>query len=97
MDQKSSKVFQPANSGFLQLTSDEKDIILRRQELPPAYVRDGALSLTQVYVILQRNSLYREKIAWIENDQSFYINIDSSEDWDLAEKMAQRLRREASA
>ena len=89
-------VFEPDGVGFLRLATGEKDIIPRRQELPPAYVRDGALYLTRSDVILQKNSLYGDKIAWIENDASFYINIDTLEDWDRAEQMAQKLKKEAS-
>lgn len=81
-------VFEPNRQGFLTIATGEKEIIPRRQELPPAYVRDGAIYLTKTSVILEKNSLYGETLAFIENDSTYYINIDTMEDWELAEKKA---------
>ncbi len=79
-------VFEPNRQGFLTIATGEKDIIPRRQELPPAYVRDGAIYLTKSSVILEKNSLYGDALAYIENDPDFHVNIDTQADWELAEK-----------
>ncbi|SDH07279.1 N-acylneuraminate cytidylyltransferase [Dyadobacter soli] len=62
--------------------------ITRRQELPPAYHRDG-----EIYIA--RTSLVREGLltggkiaAWL-NDNAFGINIDTPADWGQAENLLQ--------
>jgi N-acylneuraminate cytidylyltransferase len=79
-------VFEPNGLGFLTIATGEKEIIPRRQELPHAYARDGAIYLTKSSVILENNSLYGDQLTYIENDPEYYVNIDTQADWELAEK-----------
>lgn len=79
-------VFEPGLNGFLNISTGEKEIIKRRQDLPPAYIRDGSIYLVKTSVLLAKYSLYGEKIAWFPTDERFYVNIDNVEDWLLAEK-----------
>lgn len=85
-------VFEPDEKGYLQLSTGEKTIIPRRQELPPAFIRDGAIYLTSASVILQ-GSLYGQQIAWIDSASSFYVNIDTPSDWEVAERLAPEFNR----
>lgn len=71
---------------FLQISTGEKSIIPRRQELPMAYHRDGAVYITKTEVILQKQSFFGEKLTFIETNPINYANIDTMEDWHLAEK-----------
>ena len=73
--------------GKLKIATGEKQIISRRQELPKAYHRDGAIYLTKTEVILKQNSLYGDKIGYIENSASDYVNLDTQADWEKAEEI----------
>lgn len=89
-------VFEQDAFGFLKIATGDQTIIPRRQELPRAYIRDGALYLTKSTVILN-GSLYGEKIAHIENDPSFHVNIDTRIDWEKAEALAVRFNQQSCA
>ena len=70
--------------GHLRISTGEKEIIPRRQDLPEAFFRDGAVYLVKVGVLLEQNSLYGEKIGYIKSSGP-YVNLDVPEDWDEAE------------
>lgn len=76
-------VFEPNNNGFIHLATGEPEIIKRRQDLPPAYFRDGSIYITKTNVI-KDGSFYGTKLSYIENDADFYVNIDTLKDWDKA-------------
>ena len=78
--------FEENENGLLQIATGEKNIITRRQELPKAFYRDGAVYITKTQVI-KNGSLYGESIAYIENNSQFHVNIDTMEDWEKAEKL----------
>lgn len=71
---------------FLKIATGEKQIISRRQDLPKAYYRDGALYLTKSEIVLEDRSLYGQKIAHYLIKESPAINIDTMEDWEKAER-----------
>jgi len=73
--------------GILKIATGEKQIISRRQELPKAYHRDGAIYLTKTEVILKQNSLYGDRIGYIVNSASDYVNLDTQADWEKAERI----------
>lgn len=77
-------VFETDTSGFLKIATGEKDLISRRQELPPAYFRDGSIYLSSSEAILS-GSLYGNSISYLTNDPEYYVNIDTMEDWGKAE------------
>jgi CMP-N,N'-diacetyllegionaminic acid synthase len=74
------------NSDFLEFANNQNGIISRRQELPKSYHRDGSIYITRTQVLLEKESLYGDKIAYYENKGDSVINIDTEEDWELAEK-----------
>lgn len=73
--------------GSLKIATGENEIIPRRQELPKSYFRDGAIYLTKVDVILNQNSLFGNKIGFYNTENTRYVNIDTPEDWEKAEKI----------
>ncbi len=77
-------VFKQNSNGMLQIATGEKEIIKRRQDLPPAYFRDGSIYITKTSVI-KSGSFYGSKLSYIENDPEFYVNIDTLKDWEIAE------------
>lgn len=77
-------VFEPNEQGFLRISTGEKQIIPRRQELPPAFIRDGSIYLTKTRIILNKKSIFGDKIDFIETDGTYHVNIDSLNDWEKA-------------
>lgn len=75
--------------GQLKIATGEAEIITRRQELPKAYHRDGAIYLTKTEVLLEQNSLYGNKIGFIDTTGDPYVNIDTPEDWEKAELLVE--------
>lgn len=79
-------IFEEKN-GSLKISTGETEIISRRQELPNAYQRDGAIYITKASVLLEENSLYGKKIGFIDTTGSPHVNIDVPKDWEEAEKI----------
>ena len=75
--------------GRLKISTGEEKIISRRQHLPKAYHRDGAIYLTRTEVIVNQNSLYGKKTGFIDTTGDPYVNIDSPEDWEEAERLVE--------
>ena len=79
-------VFEEENGG-LRIATGESEIISRRQDLPKAFHRDGAIYLTKKKVLMEQNSLFGEKIGFINTTGEPYVNLDTQTDWEEAEKM----------
>lgn len=84
-------VFEPNDHGYLIIATGETEIIKRRQELPPAFIRDGAIYLTKTEVLLKKKSLYGDSTSYILSDIERHVNIDTIEDWKAAEDLAKRI------
>lgn len=84
-------VFERKQDDTLQLATGEKDLIKRRQDLPQAYIRDGAIYITRTEVILDAASLYGNTIGFIESDPERYVNIDTMADWEKAVALAKKI------
>ena len=82
--------FEVNAEGNLKIATGEAEIISRRQELPPAYHRDGNIYITKTEVLLNGHSLYGKSTAFIESEPDFYVNIDTMKDWEKAEEMIQK-------
>lgn len=82
--------FEVNAEGNLKIATGETEIISRRQELPPAYHRDGSIYITKTEVLLNGHSLYGKSTAFIESEPDFYVNIDTMKDWEKAEEMIQK-------
>jgi len=78
-------IFEIGENGYLHIATGEKKIIPRRQELPPAYHRDGAIYITSAECIKTKESLIGEKIVAYPIESPVLINIDTMEDWERAE------------
>ena len=79
-------VFEPNEEGMLQIATGESEIISRRQDLPEAFIRDGALYITRTEIIKQ-GSLYGDKTAYYLHTPPFHVNLDTEEDWNKAERL----------
>lgn len=80
-------VYEPDQDGFLKLATGENKIITRRQDLPPAYYRDGSIYLTRWKVLRDQKDLYGTSTTYCVLEGSPKVNIDTSEDWEKAERL----------
>ena len=84
-------VYEKNEKGDLVLATGEKEIIKRRQDLPAAYHRDGAIYITTSEILLQQKSFYGNSLSYIISDPERHINIDTPEDWEAAVTLANKL------
>lgn len=73
--------------GSLQLATGEAEPIPRRQELPPAFHRSGAVYVSRASVITERGSLYGDRVVGYETPSESSCNIDTMDDWARAEAL----------
>ena len=76
--------FEIDSNDRLNIATGEEKIIPRRQELPPAYHRDGAIYITSVETIRNKESLLGDDIVAFPIDSPKLINIDTMDDWNEA-------------
>jgi CMP-N,N'-diacetyllegionaminic acid synthase len=72
--------------GLLRLATGEDQPIPRRQELPPAFHRDGSVYVTRRDVLMEKNSLYGKRLGGFLAD-SRSVNLDTPADWERAERL----------
>jgi CMP-N-acetylneuraminic acid synthetase len=85
-------VFEPDEAGFLRLSTGEATPIPRRQELPPAFHREGSVYVVRRDVLIERNTLYGPRVAGYPIDAQRSVNIDEPSDWTRAMELASTLR-----
>ena len=73
--------------GILKLSTGEPAPIARRQDLPPAFHREGSVYVTRRRVLIEQNSLYGERLVGFLMDPAESVNIDSPADLDRAERL----------
>ncbi|MFN0279974.1 MAG: cytidylyltransferase domain-containing protein [Pyrinomonadaceae bacterium] len=80
-------VYYQSPQGELILSSSENEPVSRRQDLPPAFHREGSIYITKRSVLAEYNNLYGRKIRGFEIEPARSINIDTQDDWNQAEAM----------
>jgi CMP-N-acetylneuraminic acid synthetase len=83
-------VYLAKPDGSLQLATGEVEPIPRRQELPPAFHRSGAVYVSRATVITERGSLYGDRVVGYETPAESGCNIDTMGDWAQAEALIAR-------
>lgn len=77
-------VYFATASGELHLATGEPNPIPRRQDLPPAYHRDGSIFVTRRDVVMTGNSLYGARlVGHLSTTPS--LDLDTPEEWRHAE------------
>jgi CMP-N,N'-diacetyllegionaminic acid synthase len=74
------------DDGLLRLATGEDQPVPRRQELPPAFHRDGSVYVTRRNVLMEGNSLYGKRLGGFLAD-SRSVNLDTPADWERAERL----------
>jgi CMP-N-acetylneuraminic acid synthetase len=80
-------VFLEAGDGVLRIATGEATPIPRRQELPPAYHRDGSVYVVRTGVLTERGSLFGSRVVGYVVDPARSVNVDTPEDWARAEQL----------
>lgn len=88
--------FETSTDGFLKISTGEDKIISRRQDLPPAYFRDGSVYITRTKVLLEQHSIYGSTLGYIVNDPTWHVNIDTPEDWSEAERRVEKYQEQCA-
>jgi CMP-N-acetylneuraminic acid synthetase len=78
-------VYFRSETGELSLATGEAAPISRRQDLPPAFCREGSVYVTRRDVVLQQGSLYGRRLLGVQVDRARSVNLDTAEDWSRAE------------
>ncbi len=81
--------------GFLQLSTSGRDPIASRQDLPPAFHREGSVYVSRWQVVQQQQSLYGERVLGYLLDPKHCVNIDDPEDWRRAARLLRARRARA--
>lgn len=80
-------VYFAGSNGELRLATGEETPVPRRQDLPPAYHRDGSVYVMRRDVLMQQGSLYGARLIGHVVDDVPAINIDTPDDWARAEAL----------
>lgn len=84
-------VYFAGADGVLRLSTGEPTPIPRRQDLPPAFHRDGAVYVTRRTVLMNQGSLYGARVIGYATDPGRSVNIDTLADLERAERLLQEL------
>ncbi len=80
-------VYFQSDSGALTLATGGPAPIARRQDLPPAFSREGSVYVTRRDVVLEQGSLYGRVLLGVPVDRARSVNLDTQEDWSRAETL----------
>ena len=73
--------------GFLRIGTGEREPIRRRQDLPPAFHRDGSIYVTRRDVLLEQQSLYGERLLGYVTDGAPWVDLDDGSQWARVEQL----------
>jgi CMP-N-acetylneuraminic acid synthetase len=82
-------VYVRDENGRLRLSTGEAAPIPCRQQLPPAFHREGSVYVTRRDVLMDQGSLYGSHLEGYQVDPARCVNIDGIEDWQRAEMLLQ--------
>lgn len=88
------KMKKVENDFLMPYCIDEPAEGIKRQDLPPAYKRNGSVYVLKRNIILNDNKIYGEKVAGYLVPTNRSVDIDNENDWVLAESMFNRLQGE---
>lgn len=77
--------YRALDGNRVELWSGEREPVSRRQDLRPAFHREGSVYVTRREV-LEQQSLYGEKTVALEVPREQSVNLDTLDDWRAAER-----------
>jgi N-acylneuraminate cytidylyltransferase len=90
-------VYLEGPGGSLRLSTGESEPIARRQELPAAFHRSGSVYVSRTRTIIERGSIYGDRVVGYETAAASRCNIDTMEDWAEAEKLVREWGQDATS
>ncbi len=79
-------VYFETSDGLLELSTGEREPIPARQQLPPAYHRDGSVFVVKTNTVIQRGSLYGVTTAGVVSPEEEAFDLDTEEQWEVLER-----------
>lgn len=79
-------VYFTGPDGVLRLSTGENEPIAARQQLPPAYYRDGSVFVAKTQGVLARRSLYGERTIGVISPEAEACDLDTEEQWEALEQ-----------
>jgi CMP-N,N'-diacetyllegionaminic acid synthase len=83
-------VYFQDKSGPLHLSTGETNPIPRRQELPPAFHREGSVYVSRRDIVMTQESYYGNRLLGYLIDPARSVNIDGPQDLEKVEKLLKR-------
>lgn len=83
-------VYFQDGDGVLRLATGLDSPIPRRQDLPPAWHREGSVYVTRRDVVIEQGSLYGLRVIGYRADPARSVNVDEPDDWRRAEEAITR-------
>lgn len=80
-------VFFQNDQGFLHSSTGQATLVPRRQDLPPAFHREGSVYVTRRHVVMDENSMLGQRVLGYIVDPKRSVNIDSPADLRRAEHL----------
>jgi CMP-N-acetylneuraminic acid synthetase len=80
-------VYFQSDDGSLRIATGESQPISRRQELPPAYHREGSVYVVRRAVLVGEHSLYGKRVLGYPVDPKQSVNIDHPDDLRRADEL----------
>lgn len=80
-------VYLDGPDGTLRLATGEAVPISRRQDLPPAYHREGSVYVVRRGVLMEQSTLYGFRVIGHPVDPARSVNLDTEQDWERAESL----------
>lgn len=78
--------FQDA-AGAMRLSTGEPAPIPRRQDLPPAYRREGSVYVSRRDIVMNRGTLFGDRLVGYVLDPNACVDINTIDEWETAERM----------
>jgi CMP-N,N'-diacetyllegionaminic acid synthase len=79
-------VYFEAPDGLLQPSIGKREPIPVRQQLPPAYHRDGSVFVVRTHTVIADGSLYGAKTAGVVSPEEEAFDLDTEEQWKTLEE-----------
>jgi CMP-N-acetylneuraminic acid synthetase len=79
--------------GEMRLATGGAAPVTRRQDLPPAFHREGSVYCTRRDVLIDGNSIYGARTMGFPVDPARSVNIDTLDDWARAEQLVAAMVR----
>jgi CMP-N-acetylneuraminic acid synthetase len=82
--------YRRGTDGTVRLWNGARDPVTRGQDLPAAFCRSGDVYVTRRDVVMQRHSLYGDRVVGYTVDPACTVNLDDFDDWLRAEAILSR-------